>query len=229
MDQPPQDPSQPAEPAQPAPPPPGPAWGQPSAPASPAPGPAWGQPSAPPAQQYAPPPAPSGWAQPAPASQWVQPTGVQGPVSGLGKLGGLIIALIAALWIFFGVLVVVGGALTKGLFDSLGSGNQFSDAVGGAIAVVGVIILVFAVIEFLGGLGALFGKDWGRVISIIFGLLFGVACLLIGVSALAGGRSADSDVASSAIGGALFFLAHAVLYLLAVILLMARWRRRVTA
>lgn len=211
MDQPPQDPSQPAQPAQPAPPPPGPAWGQPSAP---------------PAQQYAPPPAPSGWAQPAPASQWVQPSAVQGSVTGLAKLGGLIIALIAALWIFFGVLIVIGGAVTKGLFDSVGSGTQLSDAVGGAIAVVGVIILVIAIIEFIGGLGALFGKDWGRVISVIFGLLFGVVSLLIGVSALAGGRSASSDVATSAVGGALFFLAHAVLYLFATIVLMARWRRR---
>ena len=152
---------------------------------------------------------------------------MQGSVTGLAKVGGLIIALIAALWIFFGVLIVIGGALTKGLFDSIGSGSQVSDAVGGAIAVVGVIILVFAVIEFVGGLGALFGKDWGRVISVIFGLLFGVASLLIGVSALAGGRSTDSDVASSAIGGALFFLAHAALYLFATIVLMARWRRRI--
>jgi hypothetical protein len=223
VDQPPQDPSQPVQPVQPAPPPPGPAWGQPSAPPAPQ--------YAPPAQQYAPPPAPSGWAQPAPApaSQWVQPAGVQGPVTGLAKLGGLIIALIAALWIFFGVIIVVGGALTKNLFDSVGSGTDVSNAVGGAIAVFGVIILVFAVIEFLGGLGALFGKDWGRVISVIFGLLFGVACLLIGVSALAGGRSTDSNVATSAIGGAVFFLAHAVLYLFATIVLMARWRRRVTA
>ena len=215
MDQPPQDPTPPVQPAQPAPPPPGPAWGQPSAP---------------PAQQYAPPPAPGTWAQPAPAgNQWVQPPAVQGPVTGLAKIGGLIIALIAALWIFFGVLIVIGGALTKGLFDSIGSGTDVSNAVGGAIAVFGVIILVFAVIEFLGGLGALFGKDWGRVISIIYGLLFGVASLLIGFSAMAGARSTNSDVAGGALGGALFFVAHGVLYLFAAIVLMARWRGRVRA
>lgn len=227
MDQPPQDPTQPS---QPAPPPPGPAWGQPTQPAPQAPGPAWGQPAAPPPPQYAPPPAPGGWAQPAPAATgWVQPSAVQGPVTTLAKIGGIIIALIAALWIFFAVVIIVGGAVTKGLFDSIGSGQDVSNAIGGAIAVFGVIILVFAVIEFLGGLGAVFGKDWGRIISIIYGLLFGVATLLIGVSALGSTRSVDSSVAGGAVGGALFFLVHGVLYLFATVVLMVRWRGRAQA
>ena len=227
MDQPPAgDPPQPGTPpapggwAQPAP-PAGPTWGQPAqaTPPPPAqPGPAWGQP--PPA-----PPAPAAWAQPAPAgSQWVMPAATKGPVTVLAKFAGVLVALVAALWIFFGVVIIIGGAVTKGLFDSIGSGSDVSNAVGGAIAVFGIIIVFFGAIEFIGGLGALFGRDWGRVISIIYSLLFGAATLFIGISALAGGRNVDTDVANGAIGGGLFFLAHAVVYLFAAIVLMARWR-----
>ena len=156
------------------------------------------------------------------------PPATKGPVTGLARIAGLIVALVACVWIFFGAIIIVGGALTKGLFDNLGSGTDVSNAVGGAVAVFGIIILVLALIELAGGLGALFGKDWGRVISIIYALLFGIATLLIGLSALASGRG-DSTISNGAMGGAVFFLAHAIAYLFAAIVLVVRWRGRATA
>jgi hypothetical protein len=148
-------------------------------------------------------------------------------VTGLARVAGLVISLIACVWIFFGAIIIVGGTLTKGMFDSIGSGTDVSNAVGGAIAVFGIIILVLALIELAGGLGTLFGKDWGRVISIIYALLFGVATLLIALSAFASTR--NEAISGTATGGALFFLVHAIAYLFAAIVLVMRWRGRATA
>jgi hypothetical protein len=155
------------------------------------------------------------------------PPATKGAVTGLGRIAGLVISLIACIWIFFGAIIIVGGAVTKGLFDNIGSGTDVSNAVGGAIAVFGIIILVLALIELAGGLGTLFGKDWGRVISIIYALLFGIATLLIGLSAFASSR--NDAISSGATTGGLFFIAHAIAYIFVAIVLIVRWRGRATA
>ncbi len=215
MAQPPQDPTQPAQPAQP--------------PAAP-PGPSWGQPAAPPPQQYAPPPqpAPGGWAQPAPAGAgWVQPTAVKGPVKMLGRIGGLVIALIAALWVLLGAIAVAGGAALKTWIDSLNTSADAGNAVGGFVAGLGIVILVLALIELVAGLAAAFGKDWGRIISIIYAFVFGVPLLLVTFSALTASR--DAGVTTDATGGLIILLVHVVGYVFAAIVLMASWRGRATA
>ncbi|TMD31093.1 MAG: hypothetical protein E6I94_03450, partial [Chloroflexi bacterium] len=90
---------------------------QPPAPASPPAQPAWGQPPA------------------APASQWVQPPTVaaaRGSVTGLAKIGAVILILFGLLWtLFWGAVVVLGAAL-KGTFDQFGTG--VGDTLGGAVA-----------------------------------------------------------------------------------------------
>lgn len=237
MDQPPQDPTQPTPPApgqptapagwaQPAPPAGGPAWGQPAPgqAAPPAPGPSWGQPAAPP-----PAPAPAGWAQPAPTgSQWVQPAAVKGRVTTLARIAGIIVALIGALWAFIGAITVLGGALFKGFLDNLNTGTNAGDVFGGAIAVVGVIILVVALFELIAGLAAAFGKDWGRIVSIVYSFLFGVPLLLITFSAATAARN-EGVSTTDAFGAIIFLVAHVVAYIFAAIVLMARWRGRATA
>jgi hypothetical protein len=155
------------------------------------------------------------------------PAATKGAVMGLGRVAGLVISVIACVWVLFGALIIVGGALTKGMFDNLGSGTDFSNAAGGFIAVIGIVVLVLALIELAGGLATLFGKDWGRVISIVYSLLFGVATLLIGLSALASGR--NEAISGSATTGALFFLAHAIAYIFVAVVLIVRWRGRATA
>jgi hypothetical protein len=174
------------------------------------------QPSAPPAQPA--------WGQPpaAPVSQWVQPSSAsaRGPVTGLAKLGAVVLILNGILWTLIWGAIVALGAAAKGSFDSFG-GTAFGDSVGGAIAVVGIFFLVIAVLELLVGIGSWMGKEWGRIAGIIYSLLFGSVLLLSGLSALGAGRDT-----ANATGGALIVLAFAAGYIYTLVVFAIRWRGR---
>jgi hypothetical protein len=177
------------------------------------------QPSAPPAQPA--------WGQPtaAPVSQWVPPvTAVaRGPVTGLSKIAAVILIINGILWTLLWGGVVALGAAAKGSLDSIG-GTAFGDAVGGALAVVGIFFLVIAVLELLVGVGAWMGKEWGRIGGIVYSLFFGAVLLLSGLSAL-GARDSDTNAA----GGALIVLVFAAAYVYTLIVLAVRWRGRASA
>lgn len=148
----------------------------------------------------------------------------KGPVTGLAKLGGLLLLLIGLLWAVVGGAFIAGGALLKGVLD-VNSLPGFGDAFGGALAVIGIVLLVFAIVEILGGIGGLMGRDWARWIGVIYALIFGSFSLLILVS---GSRASDvSD--SGAVGALVFFLAHVIAYAYVLIIFIARWRGRATA
>ena len=213
---------------------PGPAWGQPpQAPAS-APGPAWGQPpaqAAPPAgwaQPQAPVAAPGGgWAQPQPTAGWVQPVAAKGPVTILARIAGLFLVLLGLLWGAIGAVLIVGGTAFHTFTDQFGALNdansvtQAGNVVGGVIAGFGIVILILAIVEVLGGIGALFGKGWGRVIGILYSLVFG-AFLLLAVSGAT--RANDISTDNGAGGGVIFLLVMFLLYLYSLVVLLLRWR-----
>jgi hypothetical protein len=177
------------------------------------------QPSAPPAQPA--------WGQPAaaPGSQWVQPaTAVtRGPVTGLAKLGALVLILMGALWAFLGAVVVLGGAALKSIGDQAG-GTVVGDAFGGAVAGLGIVVLAIALVEVIVGIAAWMGKEWARIIGIIYALIFGGGCLVIGLSALGTGNSEVNEA-----GSALIILAFAAAYIYTLIVFAARWRGRAAA
>ena len=212
-------PAPPPAPAQP--PAPGPAWVQPQALAA-APGPAWGQP-----QAQAP---VVGLAQPQPTPGWIQPVATKGPVTILARIAGLFILLLGLVWGAIGALLVVGGTAFHFLTDRFSLLNTDTtdvatagNVVGGVIAGLGIVILVLAIVEVLGGLGALFGKTWGRVLGILYSLVFG-AFLLIG---LTGSMQAAGDVAgadNAAGTGLIVVLVMFLLYLYSLIVLLLRWR-----
>ena len=233
----------PAGDPQPAAQPPGPAWGQPAQP--PAPGPAWGQPAqpvqpaAPPApgwgqpQQQAPgpawgqpaqQPAPTGWAQPAPAQGWVVPTAAPaGPVTGLAKLAGVVLLVFGLIWTGLGGLITfVGGAAKVG--SSSTALPEFVNSVGDVVAGFGIVILVIAIIEIIGAVGVLLSKGWGRVIGIIYSLIFGLGSVFI----VLGGMRAN-DVTDTSSGGTVTLVIGLVFligYVYALFTLGLRWRGR---
>jgi hypothetical protein len=173
------------------------------------------------------PPAQPAWGQPpaGPASQWVQPSAAatRGPVTGLAKLGAVILILNGILWTLIWGAIVALGAAAKGSLDSFG-GTSFGDTVGGALAAVGIFFLVVAVLELLVGVGAWMGKEWGRIGGIVYSLLFGAVLLLSGLSALAAGNDGTNTA-----GGALILLAFAAGYVYALIVFAIRWRGRAIA
>jgi hypothetical protein len=124
-------------------------------------------------------PQPQGWAQP--QQGWVQPGyAVRGPTTNLARLGAVFLDVMGILFILFGLLVLLGGAALRDIGDSAG----FGQAVGGAVAVLGIVLAVIGALQLLSGLFAWRGSGGGRAGGIIFGLLFGLFGLLGLISSL---------------------------------------------
>jgi hypothetical protein len=170
----------------------------------------------------------TGWNQPpaAPASGWVQPTAAAalGPVTGLAKIGAVVLIVNGILWTLFWGAIVLLGAAAKGSLDSLGGGTALGDSIGGAIAAVGIFFVVIAVLELIVGVASWMGKGWARIGGIVYAILFGGVLLLSGLSALSAGNSTGTNTA----GSALVILAFAIAYIYTLVVFAVRWRGRAT-
>jgi len=138
------------------------------------------------------------------------------------------LVLLGLFWGAIGVVLIIGGSAFRSIIDQFGplnaSNNDIDTAgniVGGVFVGIGIVILILAIVEVLGGFGALLGKTWGRLIGILYSLVFG-AFLLV---ALTGGtRSADIGDTSGATGGLIFVLVMLLLYVYSLVVLLLRWR-----
>ena len=116
--------------------------------------------------------------------------------------------LLAALFMLAaGVLTLVpaAGFVLGGnkLSDYLNTA-QFSsvaDAIGNALIAVGVVMLVWALVEILVALGMLLRRTWGRALGTVVGLFGGLFMTLILVGSVGALREADT-VGSTGVGGA---------------------------
>ena len=131
---------------------------------------------------------------------WVMPTAVaQGP----GKVSGLVI--VAALFLLLvGVLTALGGAvllLGGNLLGQLGTtdtGSGVFGALGGFIAGVAVVVIVWALLEIFGAFGMLFRRGWGRALGLIVGI---IGAIFTGLALLASlGSLSSTDGGSTGTG-----------------------------
>jgi hypothetical protein len=120
--------------------------------------------------QWSPPPQqPMGWGGPGYGGPPPRPTGV--------TLAGIFLIVIGAFALLAGVLLIAGGAALSSIFGDLQGGGVFA-AVG---AFFGIVLIFWAVLHLLGGIGSLRGRGWGRWIGIVvavISLIFGVLGLL---------------------------------------------------
>lgn len=174
-------------------------------------------PAAPPVMPPAPPPAaPSGWVQPRPAqSGWVMPASVsQGPgkISSLVIIAALFLLLVGVLTALAGGILFLGGSVLGQVgTDTTGSG--FFGAVGGFIAGVAVVVMVWALLEVIGGFGMLFRRGWGRAIGFIVGI---IGAIFTGLALLASVGSLSSTDGSSTGAGVVIVLVVFLGYALTV-------------
>jgi len=161
------------------------------------------------------PPAPQpGWGQPQPAQTgWVMPASVaQGP----GKVSGLVI--VAALFLLLaGVLTALGGAAVflggnlVGQIDTTGTGSGIFGALGGFIAGVAVVVIVWALLEILGAFGMLFRRGWGRALGFIVGIIGAIFTGLALLASLGSLNSTDGGLTGPGVVVVLVvFLGYAV-------------------
>ena len=178
-----------------------------------------------------PPPVPGppvGWAQPQPTMGGVQPGVATRPVTILARLAGLFLVLLGLAWGAIGALLIVGGSAFRAITDQFGPLNTEATSlttagnlVGGVIAGLGVVILVLAIVEVLGGIGALLGRTWGRILGIGYSLVFG-AFLLMGLTG--GTRASELGSNTNAGTGLIVILVMFLLYLYSLVVLLIRWR-----
>ena len=190
-------------------------------------------PPAPPAYVPAPPPAAAPpqqtWVAPtaAPAAVgWVAPPAAsapQGRVTVLARFAGLLLLLIGVFWGVIGALAIAGGQAAKDALNNAGLAG--GDAAATVLAGVGIVLLFFAFWEVLGGIGVIAGKGWGRVIGILYSLLFGLATLL----PLSGATRAASDTTTDLGPVLVFFGGHVIAYIFIFIVLALRWRGKAPA
>ncbi len=116
--------------------------------------------------QWSPPPQqPTGWGGPGYGGPPPRPTGV--------TLAAIFLIVIGVLLLLAGVLALAGGAMFANMFQ-----GQDGGLLTGVFAFIGVIILFWAILHLVGGIGSLQGKGWGRwtgivvaVITVIFAVL----------------------------------------------------------
>jgi hypothetical protein len=160
-----------------------------------------------------------------PAVAWAAPAPVpaqQGGRTVLAAIAGvalLILGILGALFglLFFAVAGMVGSLGQGGFFDEVpGMPAGFETAIGGFVAVLGVIVIVYSLLYVFGGIGVLRSRGWGRVLGLIVGIISGL--IWIG-----GVTSPAAGVERSSVIFAVVMLAiHAYI----VVVLIAFWRSK---
>jgi len=160
-------------------------------------------PAPPPASPPAPPPAAqSGWGQPQPAqSGWVMPASVaQGPgrVSGLVIVAALFLLVIGVLTAVAGAILMIGGNVL-GQVGTAETGSGVFGALGGFIAGIAVVVIVWALLEIFGAFGMLLRRGWGRAIGFIVGVIGAIFTGFALVASLASLGGADGGSTASGV------------------------------
>lgn len=201
---------------QPSVPPTAPSWAAPQPPVPPT-SPGWAAPTPPP------PPTAPGWAAPTPPAApvgWapppVEPVGRRS-TTGFAKAAGILLMVFGTLLGLFGLVFIAASTASRDLSEQF-FGTVDARSIGDFVAGVGIVILVFAVIQIMGGIGSWRGSGWGRVI----GLVYGVIGTLLGIGTLAG---SGSSVRQGSVGSGLFILA---VYGFITLALAFRWKSPAT-
>ena len=165
-------------------------------------------------------PAPAAPAPPPPPVAWGAPpaaVAARGQRTMLAAVAGVALIILGVLGGLFGLAIAVFGSSVVRQLDLSQYGGDFGDindpaaVVSGAIAFVGIVVVVYSLVYLIGGIGVVRSRGWGRVMGLIVGILSGLFWLL-GVT---GGRT-------DGLGFALVMLAIHVYIVVALIMF---WRR----
>lgn len=136
--------------------------------------------------QWSPPPqTPSGWGQ---TDSYAAPATRPGAVT----FAGIFLIIMGVLYLLFAVLAFLGGAALGGTFGE--EGGVFA----GILSFFGAILLIFAVAQLAGGIGAMQGKNWGRLTGIVISVIV-LLFLVLGLPAAMGSGETSSMVFSLAL------------------------------
>jgi hypothetical protein len=132
----------------------------------------------------------------------------------------LVLGILGALFglLFFAVAGMVGSLSGSGAFDQIpGFPPGMETAIGGFVAIIGAIIVIYSILYIVGGVGVLRSKGWGRVLGIVVGIISGLIWL---ASVFSPSTSAENA------GGVIFAFVFLAIHLYIVIVLIGYWRNR---
>lgn len=172
-------------------------------------------------------PAPPPPVMPPPVAWGAPPVAVAaaGRRTTLAAIGGVLLIILGILGGLLGLMVAVFGSSIVGQLDLDQFGGDFTGSgindpaavVSGAIAFVGIVVVLYSLVYLIGGIGIVRSRGWGRVMGLIVGILSGIFWLL----SLTGGGS--SSGAASGIGFVLVMLA---IHVYVVVVLFMFWRNK---
>jgi hypothetical protein len=148
----------------------------------------------------------------------------EGGVTGLAKLGALILIIFGILFALAGaVLLVVGREFETATIDP--GLEQYRDLFGRLAAGLGIVILAIAIVEIIVGIFAWRGSGFARFIGIIYGIIFG----LLGLAGIAGsGTTQPGTTPGTTTSSIVPAVIVAVAYLYVAVVFIFRFRRRPT-
>jgi len=170
---------------------------------------------------YTPPPIPPPAVQPsASCAPPPAPIAAASERTALAAAAGIVLVVLGILGALAGLAIATIG---RGFVDAIGDfgtipGMEGVDAdtfISGFILFFGIIIVAYSLVYAIAGVGVLRGRNWGRILGIIVGILSGLVWLT-GLSG--GGNGARNDIA----GTALLLAAHVYI----VVALAFFWRAR---
>jgi hypothetical protein len=129
----------------------------------------------------------------------------------LGILGGLAGLGVAV----FGASVVQQLDLSQ--YGDFGDVNDPAAIISGALAFVGILVVLYSLVYLIGGIGIVRSRNWGRVMGLIVGILSGLFWLL----SLTGGSSSNGSG-----NGTGFVLVLLLIHIYIVVVLIMFWRRK---
>jgi hypothetical protein len=169
--------------------------------------------------------APAPAAPPPPVAWGVPPVAVAaaGGRTTLAAVAGVAMIILGVLGGLFGLAIAVfGSSVVKQLdlsqYGDFGNVNDPAAIVSGAIAFVGILVLLYSLVYLIGGIGIVRSRNWGRVMGLIVGILSGLFWLL----SVTGGSSASGS-GRDGIGFVLVLLA---IHIYIVVVLIMFWRRK---
>jgi hypothetical protein len=152
-----------------------------------------------------------------------------GRVSGLVMIAALFLLLIGVLTAIAGAALLVGGNLI-GQLGNVETGTGIFGAIGGVVAGIAVVVIAWALLEILTGLGMVLRRSWGRAFGVVVGLIgaiFTGLALVASVGSLGNVPLDNGDSTAAGAGAGLIFVVF-LGYVLTVVALMrggAHFRR----
>ena len=180
-------------------------------------------PLAPLVQQASVPPPAAPPVMPPPVAWGAPPVAAKGARTTLAAIAGVALIILGVLGALLGLLIAVFGSSIVRQLDLRQYGGDFGGlndpaaVVSGAIAFVGIVVVVYSLVYLIGGIGIVRSHGWGRVVGLIVGILSGLFWLL----SLTGGGST-----SGAGSGIVFVLAMLGIHVYVVVVLIMFWRKK---